>query len=331
MSAQKTILVTGATGNQGRGVVRHCLAHGHAVLALVRDPSAPAALELQRSGAELRVGTFDDVSSLRAAMRGADAVFATEVRTREGNAADLGRLGNVVDAALAAEPPVGLFVVSTAYKTGEHESFAGWGPQHPMYSYWLQKEAIEKLVRNAGFEHWLALRPAHFLQNLKVPLSNWCFTGLAEKDAETGKRIISTAWKPETKVVYLDVEDVGVPTSLAVSEPAKYHGRTIDMGAEAVTIAQMAEKLGRVLGEGEGAVGVRYMTDEEADAALAAGGNPAIASQKWANTLGEQSVTTEFPMTSIEDFVARNKGEIFPGLDGENGSAQKPDLVGYDK
>jgi uncharacterized protein YbjT (DUF2867 family) len=71
-----TILVTGATGQQAGAVARRLLARGHRVCALTRSSDSAAARELERVGAELAAGSFDDRASLELAARGADAVFA---------------------------------------------------------------------------------------------------------------------------------------------------------------------------------------------------------------------------------------------------------------
>jgi uncharacterized protein YbjT (DUF2867 family) len=52
----RTILVIGATGNQGGAVAHHLLQHGkYKVCALVCDQNKPAAQALKQSGAELVV------------------------------------------------------------------------------------------------------------------------------------------------------------------------------------------------------------------------------------------------------------------------------------
>jgi uncharacterized protein YbjT (DUF2867 family) len=70
-----TVLVTGATGKQGFATARHLLAANVQVHALVRDPSSPAALELERLGATICPGTFEDFHSLKTAAIGTTAVF----------------------------------------------------------------------------------------------------------------------------------------------------------------------------------------------------------------------------------------------------------------
>ena len=59
----QTVLVIGATGNQGGATARHLLAGGWPVRAFVRDGTAPAAAALAAVGAELVVGDLDDRAS----------------------------------------------------------------------------------------------------------------------------------------------------------------------------------------------------------------------------------------------------------------------------
>lgn len=47
-SSNQTILVAGATGNQGGAIARHLLQHGFTVRAFVRDQNKPAAQALKQ-------------------------------------------------------------------------------------------------------------------------------------------------------------------------------------------------------------------------------------------------------------------------------------------
>src|SRR5438876_298488 len=60
----KTIVVAGATGNQGGATARHLLADGWHVRALVRDATTPAAAALAATGAELVRGDLDARASI---------------------------------------------------------------------------------------------------------------------------------------------------------------------------------------------------------------------------------------------------------------------------
>ena len=76
MEAKKIILVTGATGAQGGSVARALLSQDKfAVRIFTRDDTSPKAIALQLSGAELAIGDFENVESLRTAMKGVYGVF----------------------------------------------------------------------------------------------------------------------------------------------------------------------------------------------------------------------------------------------------------------
>ncbi len=74
MEDRKPILVTGAAGQTGGHTVRQLLEKGHSVRALVhsRDKRAD---ELASLGAEVVVGDFHDLGSLRVAMAGVNRAY----------------------------------------------------------------------------------------------------------------------------------------------------------------------------------------------------------------------------------------------------------------
>ncbi len=63
----KTILVTGATRQQGGATARHLLKNGWQIRALVRDPNKEQAQALKSLGVELVQGDLNDRASLDAA------------------------------------------------------------------------------------------------------------------------------------------------------------------------------------------------------------------------------------------------------------------------
>lgn len=65
-------LITGSTGNIGRGVVEQLNKEGHDVRALVRSASRA---DLLPDGIDIAVGDLDDADSVAAALNGVDSVF----------------------------------------------------------------------------------------------------------------------------------------------------------------------------------------------------------------------------------------------------------------
>ncbi|KAI0138024.1 NAD dependent epimerase/dehydratase [Hypoxylon sp. NC0597] len=294
------ILVTAATGTQGGGVVRQCLQDGHDVYAFVRNPFSEAAKALSELGAKLVEGSFENVESLKRGMQNIDVVFLNvPVSGAKAVSSDVENTKNVVQAAKSAS--VSWMICSTAMNTGKHESFPGWGPDHLMYEYWLIKHAIENLVRDAGFQRWTIIRPANFMQNLRPPLSHYCFPGFHER------KVLKTAFYPDAKLGWIDASDVGKVVAKALAEPDKYSGKEIDLAAESVTIGELAEKIGKAIGK---PVTVESYTEDEL---AALGPNVNITAQRWASEVptGDcaERAAAEFGLTSVEEFFTRN-GEI---------------------
>ncbi|PYI05443.1 NAD(P)-binding protein [Aspergillus sclerotiicarbonarius CBS 121057] len=325
MSHSKKVLVTFATGNQGRGVVQHCLAAGHQVSAYVRDPTTPAATQLAQWGATLVPGDLDDLEALRAATHGMDAVFLTGVQTDDSEG-DLQRSSNVILAAQAAAATVTHVIVSTALKTGQHASFPGWeepdshddARAHPRRQYWLNKHTLENRVRATAaaalssdgvIRHWTIVRPGHYLQNLLPPVKALMFPGF-EQD-----RVLRVGWRPETQLPWVDAGDVGIAVAAAIAHPERYSHRAIDLAVEALTVEQLAAKLGRALSQ---AVPVQYRSEDEVDEMIRLG-NPVAAAQRWANQVpGEDAVGNcrddlgdlAHALTSVDAFLAAHASRI---------------------
>src|SRR5256885_2141589 len=78
MAEKKIIVVAGATGAQGGGLVRAIQKDGSGdfrARALTRDPESPKAKELAALGAEVVGGDADDPASLKPAFEGAYGAF----------------------------------------------------------------------------------------------------------------------------------------------------------------------------------------------------------------------------------------------------------------
>jgi uncharacterized protein YbjT (DUF2867 family) len=74
VSGGGVVVVTGATGRQGRAVSRALLGAGWSVRAMTRHPDKPAARALAAAGAEIVVADMEDRGSLDRAFAGAYGV-----------------------------------------------------------------------------------------------------------------------------------------------------------------------------------------------------------------------------------------------------------------
>lgn len=105
MSDFLTVLVTGATGKQGGNVARQLLSKGHQVRGLTRNPDSPAAVELQRLGAEIVTGNLEDRASLEQAAQGVDAIFSMSTPFESDIETEIRQGKNVADAAKTVGVP----------------------------------------------------------------------------------------------------------------------------------------------------------------------------------------------------------------------------------
>lgn len=269
----RRILVTAGTGVQGTGVVEHCLQAGHTVHALVRNAASEAAQNLQRKGVFLVQGDYDNLDVLKQACQNVDAVFLNVVPVMHDPDQEVLWAQNVITASKSSGK-VSHFYYSSVAMTGQHESFPGWGPHHPQYGYWISKNRIEGLVRDAGFPHWTILRPAFFMQNFYGPHTTYMFQDIAEK------HVFRTAIEKETRLALVDGSEVGKFVAAALCQPSLFDYSEISLASQELTPPEIAAALSRIYGS---SLRLEYISGEELKTCSA---HPSIAAQIWVNQVG---------------------------------------------
>ncbi|NXY94795.1 NmrA/HSCARG family protein [Streptomyces sp. BR123] len=220
-----TIAVTGATGAQGGATARALLDAGHRVRALTRDPASPAADALRRLGADVRSADFDDRGSLDAALAGADSLFAVTTPFGTDIATETRQGRTLVDA--AADARLGHVLFTSA-------AHADRGTGIPHYE---SKQLIEQHLQAAGVP-WTVIGPAAFMDN---HATGWTLDGLREG---------SFAWPmPEdVPLTLISADDIGAFAALVLGRRAEFTGRRIDIAADELTPARIAEVLAAATG-----------------------------------------------------------------------------------
>ena len=99
MNARGVVVVTGATGRQGRAVSRALLAAGWPVRAMTRHPERSAARTLAGDGAHVVVADTEDPASLDEAFTGAYGVYSLQNFMSSGLEGEVRQGRNVGDAA----------------------------------------------------------------------------------------------------------------------------------------------------------------------------------------------------------------------------------------
>ena len=222
----RTVLVAGATGQQGGAAARSLLRDGWHVRALVRDPATPAARALHSAGAELVTGDLTDRDGLAAAMRDAHGVFSVQ----PANSAphfndDEVRMGvNVAEAALAAG------VRHLVYTS------VGGADRGSDISHWNTKWEIEQHIATLGLPVTV-LRPVMFMENH----ANAHY-------GVTGEFSVLRMVAPATRIQMIAVTDIGEFAALAFADPDRYLGQALELAGDELTREDAVAAIERATG-----------------------------------------------------------------------------------
>jgi uncharacterized protein YbjT (DUF2867 family) len=213
----KTILVTGATGQQGGATVDALLASasGWKVVALSRKPEAAAARALVARGVQVMRGDMTDRASLREAIKGVHGVYSVQANAAGAVDGEI-RQGKLV-ADVAAACGVTHFVYSSV---GGVERSSG-------VPHFESKWAIEEHIRRLGLSATI-LRPATFMDNL------------ANAPMRAGMLSMMKTFVPDTTPLQLiAVRDIGAFAALAFDRPQEFVGQAVELAGDMLTRPQI--------------------------------------------------------------------------------------------
>jgi len=219
MADNHSILVTGATGQQGGAVARELLAHGFKVKAMTRKPESENALALKKKGAEIIKGDLDDPTSLEKALKGSWGVFAIQ---------------NTWEAGVEKEEEQGKRMAKIAKKAGvQHFVYSSVcsAEQNTGIPHFENKFRIEESVREQGFPSFTILRPVFFMENWLLP---WFKPAI-----DQGNVMISI--KPETVLQMVAVNDIGKYGLWAFQNHESLNGEAISFAGDALTAPEIAK------------------------------------------------------------------------------------------
>lgn len=245
MAEKKIIVVAGATGAQGGGLVRAILSDpncGFAARAMTRDINSEKAKALARLGAELVAGDVDDPASLKRAYQGAYGAFC-------------------VTFFWAHYSPEREIAGATHMAGAAKEA----GLQHVI---WSTLEDTRKLVPlsdnrmptlNDKYKvpHFDGKGEAdHVFTDLGLPVTilltsfywdNFIGFGMGPKKGADGKLALILPMG-DKKLPGIAAEDIGKCTLGIFKKGREYIGKTVGIAGEHLTGAQMADALSRELG-----------------------------------------------------------------------------------
>ncbi len=217
------ILVTGATGRQGGAVARALLERGHAVRAMTRRPSSEPARALAALGATVVRGDFEDPDSLLAALDGTEAAFLVTTFAEAGAEGELRHGRNFIDA--AAQASVGHLVFTSAANADREVGISAFDTKHE----------IELYLAASGVP-FTVVRPVSFMD-----------TYLGNYELLTGGKF-SDPIDPDATNYWIAVSDIGRIVADVLEAPETWLGQAIDIAGDAMTMRELADTMGHVLG-----------------------------------------------------------------------------------
>ena len=222
MTNDRTILITGVTGQQGGAVGRALHGTGFRLRGLTRKPDGERAAALARNGVEIIKGDLDDEVTLRRALSGAWGVFGVQ---------------NTLEAGVEREEAQGKRLATLAREAGvQHYVYTSVGSAHKRTGipHFDNKWRIEETVRSLRFPSHVILRPVFFMENLLAPFSLQGST-------------LAWALGPDTKLQMVAVDDIGWFGARAFTDAATLNRREIDLAGDVRTMPEAAEILTEAL------------------------------------------------------------------------------------
>jgi uncharacterized protein YbjT (DUF2867 family) len=216
MQKDKTIFVTGATGNQGGAVLRYLVSSGFRVKALVRNPSTDAGKRLVHPNVEIISGDLNDPRTYQHHLDQVDAVFCN-LSFKNGVDKELNQGINLVNN--AKERKVKYFLYSSVIGCD-----ANTGIPH-----WESKFKIENHLKESGIDYTI-IRPTSLYENLLIPE--------VYKRILKGKLVLPT--NKDKVQQFISAEDIGKIATTMFSDPTKYTGKTVTVATEQMDGAQLA-------------------------------------------------------------------------------------------
>lgn len=281
------VLVTGATGTTGRGLVVALQSAGVAVRIFVRD--AAKAEQLAASGAEVVIGDLDKPETITRAVEGIEKIY---LLTWNGPTQQQ-QAENVIQ---AAKLTGNIHIVRHSM----------WGPEGSRIV--KQGNQVEQSLKSSGLP-WTILRPTFFMQNTLSAAPTITSQGMIYWDMKDGR------------LGMIDVRDI-VDSACAVLTGSGYEGKSYVLtGPAAISFHDVARTFSRVLG-----TDVKYVSvpgDAALQSLMQAGFPEWVAkgyvelsegfSQDFANGVTENvSTLTGHPARSFEQFV-RDYAPAFGG------------------
>ena len=226
LQADKTVLVTGATGRQGGAVIRHMLPKGWKLRALTRNPDGHEAEALARRGIEVIGGDLEDPDSIARAAIGVYGIYSVQDFWAVGAKREVQQGKNVANAAKKAD--IRHFVYNSV----------GGAERNTKIPHWESKWEVENYIRQLGLPATV-IRPVSFMETYYIDQVEIGILKGKLADPIGGNKSYQT----------IATDDIGAFVALAFERPSEFIGKALEIAGSELTNVEAAKVFSRVLGK----------------------------------------------------------------------------------
>ncbi|UXN60126.1 NmrA/HSCARG family protein [Phyllobacterium zundukense] len=225
MTIKRSILVTGATGQQGGAVAHALLSRGHRVKALTRKPDGDNARRLASAGAEVVAGDLGDATSVLRAANDVDTMFL---------------MGNSYEAGVEEETRQGILAADAAKAAGVGHliySSVADADKKTGIPHFESKYLVEKHVAGLGIPYTISA-PVAFMENF---VASWSIGALRQ-----GTHAFAMPAKRALQLVA--VADIGAFVAALVERRERVFGKRFDFAGDELSGEEQAKILSQAIG-----------------------------------------------------------------------------------
>lgn len=225
MSTRRSVLVTGATGQQGGAVARALLSRGHHVKVLTRKPDGDAARRLASEGADIVVGDLGDAAAVAKAASGVDTMFL---------------MGNSYEAGIEEETRQGIIAADAAKAAGVGHliySSVADADKTTGIPHFESKYLVERHVAGLGIPYTISA-PVAFMENIVAP---WSIGALRQ-----GTHAFPMPPKRVLQLVAL--ADIGAFVAALAERREEVFGKRLDFAGDELSGEEQAQILSQSIG-----------------------------------------------------------------------------------
>jgi uncharacterized protein YbjT (DUF2867 family) len=224
MTTKRSILVTGATGQQGGAVAHALLSRGHRVKALTRKPDSDTARQLASAGADIVVGDLGDAASIVKAASGIGTMYL---------------MGNSYEAGVEEETRQGIIAADAAKAAGVGHliySSVADADKKTGIPHFESKYLVEKHVAGLGIPYTISA-PVAFMENFVAP---WSIGALSQ-----GTHAL--AMPPRRVLQLVALADIGAFVSAMVERREQVFGKRFDFAGDELSGEAQAKILSQAI------------------------------------------------------------------------------------